>query len=70
MWRDRELGSECCNVAADPLGRALVQSNVAIAAFNLLPIPPLDGVEAWRLLFRRGAGRLPDLHQKMPSTSS
>ncbi len=40
----------------DPLGRALVYSNVVIAAFNLLPIPPLDGVEAWRLLFRRGRG--------------
>jgi Zn-dependent protease len=40
----------------DPLGRALVQSNVVIAAFNLLPIPPLDGAEAWRLLFQRTRG--------------
>lgn len=38
----------------EPLGRALVQSNLVMAAFNLLPIPPLDGVEAWGLLFRRG----------------
>src|SRR5439155_418778 len=37
----------------DPLGRALVHSNMAMAAFNLLPIPPLDGVEAWRLLLPR-----------------
>jgi Zn-dependent protease len=38
----------------DPLGGALVQSNLVMAVFNLLPIPPLDGAEAWRLLIRRG----------------
>jgi Zn-dependent protease len=42
----------------NPLGRTLVHSNVVIAAFNLLPIPPLDGVEAWRFLFQRARSSL------------
>lgn len=33
-----------------PLWRALVQSNLAMAALNLLPVAPLDGAYAWRLL--------------------
>jgi Zn-dependent protease len=37
----------------DALGRAVVDSNLAMAAFNLLPIPPLDGAEAWPLLMPR-----------------
>jgi Zn-dependent protease len=35
------------------LERALVHSNIAMAIFNLLPIPPLDGFEAWRLALPR-----------------
>ncbi|MBS2020198.1 MAG: hypothetical protein JST00_45485 [Deltaproteobacteria bacterium] len=30
----------------------LVHTNLAVAAFNLLPIAPLDGKEAWRLFTR------------------
>lgn len=41
------------NWFGEPLARSLVHSNIAMAAFNLLPIPPLDGVEAWRLLLPR-----------------
>lgn len=33
-----------------PLGHALVESNLAMAALNLLPLAPLDGAEAWRVL--------------------
>lgn len=35
-----------------PLGEllvVLVVSNVVMAVFNLIPIPPLDGAEAWKL---------------------
>lgn len=28
----------------------LISANLAIALFNLVPIPPLDGAEAWRLV--------------------
>lgn len=31
------------------LASAFVQSNLLMMAMNLLPIPPLDGAEAWRL---------------------
>lgn len=41
----------------EPLGRTLVASNLAMAAFNLLPIPPLDGVEAWKALWPRSRRR-------------
>jgi Zn-dependent protease len=41
----------------EPLARSLVQSNMVMAAFNLLPISPLDGVEAWRLLLPRARAR-------------
>ena len=37
----------------NPLGRALIRMNIVMALFNLLPIPPLDGAEAWQLLFLR-----------------
>jgi Zn-dependent protease len=37
----------------DPLYTTLVQSNLVMAGFNLLPFPPLDGLDAWRPLFRR-----------------
>lgn len=40
----------------DPLGRVVFQSNVVMAAFNLLPVAPLDGAEAWRFLFPRARG--------------
>lgn len=43
----------------DALGRALLYGNPAMAAFNLLPIPPLDGAEAWRWLFPRRASPPP-----------
>ncbi len=32
------------------LEHALVTSNFAVAAFNLLPIPPLDGARAWAVV--------------------
>jgi stage IV sporulation protein FB len=36
-----------------PLEHALVHANLVMAAFNLLPISPLDGAEAWRLVSSR-----------------
>lgn len=30
----------------------LITTNLVVAALNLLPIPPLDGAEAWRLFTR------------------
>jgi stage IV sporulation protein FB len=47
-----------------PLGQVLavfLLSNAAMAAFNLIPFPPLDGAEAWKLpwlLARRGWSRV------------
>jgi hypothetical protein len=37
----------------EPLGTMLVSSNAVMAGLNLLPIRPLDGAEAWKLLFWR-----------------
>lgn len=37
----------------ESLGHALLGSNAAMAAFNLLPVYPLDGIEAWRSLSPR-----------------
>ena len=31
------------------LGDALTWTNASVAALNLLPIPPLDGADAWTL---------------------
>ncbi|MGE0328758.1 MAG: hypothetical protein AB7S68_40965 [Polyangiaceae bacterium] len=58
-------------VKAHDLYEALVGANLLIALVNLLPLPPLDGAEAWKLprfLYLRGKGayyegRLQELDQ-------
>jgi len=33
-----------------PLFRVLIQTNLLIMVFNLIPVAPLDGAKAWRVL--------------------
>ena len=44
-----------------PLFRVLVETNLWIMVFNLIPVPPLDGAKAWRAL--------PLLRERFPQLS-
>jgi Zn-dependent protease len=35
---------------ASPVFRVLIETNFVIMILNLMPVPPLDGVKAWRIL--------------------
>jgi hypothetical protein len=39
------------------LEHVLVETNLVIAAFNLIPLPPFDGAQAWRIVSVLGAFR-------------
>jgi hypothetical protein len=41
--------------------RVLIETNLLIMVFNLIPVPPLDGVKAWRIL--------PLLRERLPQFS-
>jgi Zn-dependent protease len=46
-------------LAAAPLFGVLIQTNLLIMVFNLIPVPPLDGAKAWRglpLFWERAQG--------------
>jgi stage IV sporulation protein FB len=44
-----------------PLFRVLVETNLWIMVFNLIPVPPLDGAKAWRII--------PLLRERFPQLS-
>lgn len=47
--------------AASPLFRVLIETNLMIMIFNLIPVAPLDGAKAWRIV--------PMLLKRMQGTS-